>query len=1490
MNFFEIALLLLLLLKTHTAFCQQDKKLFSENILCNTEHGSCQKISAEKFCSKLLGHDKTVFCENRKKKLHMAIKQAQQYVDEHFNISRSSFSNREKQKNTLWAVYTASHITAKQLSYPALVTVHAAKYLKSAGMTINEIEKEFSRFELDQAGLDKICPSKPIEECAPGGFRTYSGFCNNVKKPLWGSAFQAFDRMDRASYNDDISEPRKSLNNSTLPACDEISRILFNSYEKKKSKLSLMVAQWANMIYNDMARIGSNKNEHLEQLDCCGADRNNTECLPIENFYISGKKTCIPYARTMPAPAESCSLGSRKQSNQVNSFLDASPIYGSMGKRAEFLRTKLNGKLKMAHLPNNQEAMLQSPKDFKACTESTSKPCFLSGSDTANLFPTLSALHTVWVKQHNQLTLKLKKVNQFWDDERLYQEAKKIVGAQIQHITFNEFLPLVIDYNINFNPNTLNEYAAAAGFFFYGLLPEKIVTKYSETKATPIRDAFYNPSLLYEQHGILNLIKFLITESSLIPIGQINNEFRQHFLKTNNHAGFDMMAILIQMGRDHGLPPYVVVRQQCSLKKIETFDDLHDVLQTPSDAEKIKKIYFHVNDIDLVIMGFLEKPADGAVVGPTFACILARQFAKMQRGDRFWYENYFYPSSFTGEQLSEIRKTSLARILCDNVKNLKEIQPFPFMIPDIYENSVLKCSSNIIEKIDLTPWTDSKFSIKLPMTKEKIKTAIHIAEGRIRQIRSREKKNNQPDIKNDLHDFLPFPHGHHMKPNQIAIDQAKIADVLLEATRILIIQDEFNVHKPIIPELDIDYLQNILPNIDVRDFIGKAKNNNEICNKKPFPCDPTATYRTTTGWCNNIKSPTQGMAFSTFRRLLKPAYNDGNNSFDEPRKFGVNGDPLPSARHVANVIHKSKDIIHKKYSHILMTFGQFLDHDLTHTPMSLALDGSLLNCQRCDSHETVSVNCWPIKIPKNDPYFPSTFDDGSPRCMHFARSLIGQLKLGYREQMNQLTSYIDASNVYGSNDCIASDLRLFSQGKLNISKHLPGIQNTLPFGFKDPDCRVHSTDCFIAGDIRVNENSGLMVPHILFVREHNRLAEKLFMANNLWSDEKIYQEIRKIIGAVMQHIVFKEWLPKVLGHQLMEKYELYLMKSGYFKGYDKYCDATISNEFASAAFRFGHTLIRDTFLFMDPKHNTLMEQIRLKDMFFNITPLNDFNRGGIQSMISGLIRTPAMAFDRFINQDLRNHLFEFKHEPFSGMDLPAINIQRARDHGIPGYNSYREVCGFKKAKNFQDLLDVIDQETIDDLKNLYKHVDDIDLFPGLISEKPISGALVGPTLGCLIGEQMQRLRKCDRFWYENDITETKFTPGQLSEIRKMTMAKIICNNSKNIKKIQPNVFDLPDNHMNKEVDCSVLPDIDITKWLDRDFCFVGNKIIQMGRTKHITPCVSCTCTHYGANCHALRVESCNSLFDQFSMAEIAADTSCVIQCSGMINSKKNQTQ
>ncbi len=79
---------------------------------------------------------------------------------------------------------------------------------------------------------------------------------------------------------------------------------------------------------------------------------------------------------------------------------------------------------------------------------------------------------------------------------------------------------------------------------------------------------------------------------------------------------------------------------------------------------------------------------------------------------------------------------------------------------------------------------------------------------------------------------------------------------------------------------------------------------------------------------------------------------------------------------------------------------------------------------------------------------------------------------------------------------------------------------------------------------------------------------------------------------------------------------------------------------------------------------------------------------------------------------MTNHLFEDKETPYSGLDLAALNIQRGRDHGLPGYNLYRSICNLTRADDFGDLRREIALPVIERLRRTYDHVDDVDLFTG----------------------------------------------------------------------------------------------------------------------------------------------------------------------------------
>lgn len=164
--------------------------------------------------------------------------------------------------------------------------------------------------------------------------------------------------------------------------------------------------------------------------------------------------------------------------------------------------------------------------------------------------------------------------------------------------------------------------------------------------------------------------------------------------------------------------------------------------------------------------------------------------------------------------------------------------------------------------------------------------------------------------------------------------------------------------------------------------------------------------------------------------------------------------------------------------------------------------------------------------------------------------------------------------------------------------------------------------------------------------------------------------------------------------------------------------------------------------------------------------------------------------DNFFTKDVTNHLFQIPGKRF-GLDLVAINIQRGRDHGIPGYVKYRDICGLRPVRSFNDLKSIFsDPNVADVMKQLYRHIEDVDLFIAGSSEKPIPGSVVGPTFACIIGEQFRRIKEGDRFWYENGNMDTSFTAAQLAEIRKATLSRILCDNS-DIGIMQKNAFLMP---------------------------------------------------------------------------------------------------
>ncbi|GFW34882.1 peroxidase [Trichonephila clavipes] len=349
------------------------------------------------------------------------------------------------------------------------------------------------------------------------------------------------------------------------------------------------------------------------------------------------------------------------------------------------------------------------------------------GDGRVNQHATLTSIHTLYMREHNRLATILKLLNPQWDEEQLFQEARRINIAQIQCITYKEYLPYVIGpylmeqfylevkdgpegtlYNPCTRPGIVNEFSTSA-FRLHSMVASNV-----GALQLLFEDLYSNPKLIWDGH-----MNQLMQGVSRVPSAKYDHWFVKDITVSLRRPpgkayGSDLSSMDIQRGRDTGLAPYIYLVRFCSGNryKITSFEDLSPLMSI-ENIKLLKKSYKSVSDVDLEVGLHMENHLPEAEVGPTTACIIAKQFYLIKFGDRFYFEHVGEAPSFTPDQRNALKQCSFSRLLCDNT-NIPRIQKNVMLVPDTQSNPKVPC--NEIPEIDLSLWKEEKYGTTKAVT------------------------------------------------------------------------------------------------------------------------------------------------------------------------------------------------------------------------------------------------------------------------------------------------------------------------------------------------------------------------------------------------------------------------------------------------------------------------------------------------------------------------------------------------------------------------------------------------------------------------------------------------------------------------------------------------------------------------------------------------------------------------------------------------------
>jgi hypothetical protein len=500
-------------------------------------------------------------------------------------------------------------------------------------------------------------------------YRTNDGWGNNIQNPQWGAAGQVFLRGDgvnswKARYQDGVGEPIKGKSSRF------ISNMIPGSGKPfaDPNPISALHAFWGQFLDHDITlRPPVNQSEMLL------IEVPEDDPIFVEPYGCFGNCT-MPFGRSQHQMIN----GVREQANVLSSYVDGSVVYGINPIVIPALREPDSCLMRVSKT-NVGDMLPKNTDELPMANEARRVPLntlFLAGEQRANNNPGLTALHTLFVREHNRLCGELGEKHPEWDQEKLFQEARKWNIAYMQRITFSEYVATTIGgalpdwngYKENVNPGIDTMFSTALFRYGHSEILEEVPRRGENYEAysggdLELRDCFFNTAC-WEADGIDPILRGMIAvRQNKVDIFYV--EALRNFLFGTGPNGFvtvDLFARNIERGRDHGLISYNDAREFFGLPRKNSFEEIST---NQKHVDALRNAYDTVDDIEAYSGSLAEDYLPGAFVGELIAVSITEQYLRIRDGDRFYYENQEV-SGFTDDEVRIIQSTRFADILTRN--------------------------------------------------------------------------------------------------------------------------------------------------------------------------------------------------------------------------------------------------------------------------------------------------------------------------------------------------------------------------------------------------------------------------------------------------------------------------------------------------------------------------------------------------------------------------------------------------------------------------------------------------------------------------------------------------------------------------------------------------------------------------------------------------------------------------------------------------------